>query len=67
MVQTVEGWIFPYGLIIIEELGKIVAFEMPNICKMMDWYRTATDNIEHFKFSDYGICIVNALYDIYRS
>mgnify|MGYP000025796462 FL=1 len=77
MIQTNNGWIpdfqsryftadFPYGLAIIEDLGKIVAFEMPNICKTMDWYRSVTGNTEHFKFSDYGIYTVDDLYGIYK-
>lgn len=78
MIQTNIGWIpdfqsryftadFPYGLAIIEELGKIIAFEMPNICNTMDWYRSVTGNTEHFKFSDYGIYTEDDLYGIYRT
>lgn len=54
---------FPYGLAIIEELGKILNVSLPNVFQTMDWYRNVTGNAEHFKFSDYGI---NSMEDVYR-
>lgn len=57
---------FPYGLAIIEELGKILTAKMPNVCETMDWYRSVTGNKEHFKFSDYGISSIEELYNIYK-
>lgn len=77
MVQINGGWIpdfqsryftadFPYGLAIIEELGKIIEFELPNIHSTMDWYRSVTGNNKHFMFSDYGVFTLNDLYSTYR-
>lgn len=76
MKKTEGGWVpdfgsryftadFPYGLAIIEELGKLLSAETPNICQTMDWYRETTGNTEHFKFSDYGIYKVSDLYRVY--
>lgn len=78
MRQIENGWIpnfesryfmadFPYGLAIIEELGELFSVDMPNICETMNWYREVTGNVEHFKFSDYGISHEKELYQIYNS
>lgn len=77
MIQTDQGWIpdfssryftadFPYGLAIIEELGKLFGEKLVNIGQTMNWYRNITGNNEHFKFSDYGVYTIEDLYKIYN-
>lgn len=57
---------FPYGLAIIEELGKMVDVNITNISETMDWYRKVVNSNDYFNFSDYGINSINDIYITYK-
>lgn len=46
---------FSYGLAILIEIGNLVGYPVPNMKKIMKWYKRVSKNDKQFRYKDYGI------------
>ena len=56
---------FPYGLAVIQQIGRIAGVEMPNIDALTDWYDGIAIINDRLELSDYGITDMQSLRDFY--
>jgi hypothetical protein len=56
---------FPYGLSVIQQIGKIAGVAMPNIDKLIEWYDNIAIINDKLRLSDYGITDVESLKEFY--
>lgn len=56
---------FPYGLTVIQQIGKIAGVSMPNIDMLIDWYDKIALVNDKLYLSDYGITNMDDLKDFY--
>ncbi len=56
---------FPYGLSVIQQIGKIAGADIPNINGLMDWYDEIAIVNDKLIISDYGIFDLDTLREFY--
>ena len=56
---------FPYGLKILQEIGKITNVQTPYIDMIWFWFQQICFPTSYFKFSEYGINDINDFIDFY--
>lgn len=56
---------FPYGLTVIQQIGKIAGVSMPNIDSLIDWYDEIAIINDKLMLSDYGINDIDSLREFY--
>ena len=56
---------FPYGLSVIQQIGRLAGVPLPNIDSLMDWYDGIAVINDKLLLSDYGISTIDDLRDFY--
>lgn len=56
---------FPYGLTVIEQIGKIAGVDMPNIESLLSWYDEIAIVNDKLILSDYGVTDLDSLREFY--
>ena len=56
---------FPYGLSVIQQIGKIAGVDIPNIDMLLDWYDEIAIVNDKLIISDYDIVDMDTLRDFY--
>ena len=56
---------FPYGLSVIQQIGKLAGVPLPNIDSLMDWYDGIAVINDKLLISDYGISTLDDLRAFY--
>lgn len=56
---------FPYGLAVIQQIGRIAGVEMPNIDSLIEWYDGIAIINDRLELADYGITDMETLRNFY--
>ena len=56
---------FPYGLSVIQQIGRLAGVPLPNIDSLMDWYDGIAVINDKLLLSDYGLSTIDDLRDFY--